>query len=340
MDKKIKPTGISFSAGGVLAIAQMGALSSLIESGMTSDVTDWYGCSGGCFAAICGAIHASPQWIRDSASVCDLRFLGDIDDELISGFMTSWGIVSGDRLLEMLGRIVDTWEPGFSTWTFGQLPVGHDLHIIATNLTKGCATVFNSVNTPTVRILDAVRASIAIPCFLTPWVDPVSGDIHCDGAVFEYYPWHSVKDKDRTLVITCSDKVLKSAVNVQIHTVIDYVSRIFSMKLSAQFHDQPRLLITMNNSSFNSLNYRITREERMELFEEGRLALISTSSIEMSETRETHPFLADRRISHNPCSACPDKTLDTHRPYTLPPPEDPFQHPRTGSQQKRRRWSL
>jgi predicted acylesterase/phospholipase RssA len=332
--QKQKPTGISFSAGGVLAIAQLGTLTALIESGMTTDVTDWYGCSGGCFAAICGAIRASSQWIRDSAYVCDMRFLGDIDDELVSGFLTSWGIVSGDRLLEMLGRIVETWEPRLTTLTFQQLP---SLHIISTNLTRGCGTVFDSEHTPTVRIMDAVRASIAIPCFLTPWIDPVSGDIHCDGSVYEYYPWHSVKDKERTLVIMCSDKSPKSA---QIHTFIEYVSRIVSMKLLLQTHDRPKHWITLQNIKIDSLNYRVTREERMELFEEGRLSAASIStSIETSETHGTSPFHEVRRISRGPL-ACLDKTSDIPQSCTLSRPEDLFQHPRTGSSQKRRRWSL
>ena len=343
--------GISFSSGGIHTIAQMGTLAALLENGCLPNQPspEWYGCSGGCFPAICGAIGASSAWIRDSAAICDMRFMGDIHEELLATFTTAWGVVSGDQLITMLGRIAETWEPGFTEWTFARLP---RLHIIATNLTQGDLTVFDAEHTPTVRILDGVRASIAIPCLFTPWVSPITGHVHCDGAILEYYPWSCVKNKDRTLVVAASDTVIKhQAVKHPIATLLEYLGRVVSLaRLKIPSH-QPKHWIAINNQVTDSLNFRVSRDERCALFEDGyrvgkqwlefsmsRLNRLHQHSSE--QTREIPP-LCEVHHTLSACSPHPNKMSDIHQSYTPQSPVCPVQHPHTVSPrfQSQRRWS-
>lgn len=345
--KQWKPTGVSFSSGGVHAIGQLGVLAALRKSGTLDTVQNWYGCSGGCTAAICGVLGASPQWIRDGASVFDMRGSGAFQEDLIADFFTTWGTVSGDELIALLGRIADTWQPGFSSWTFADIPprLGK-LHIIATNLTKGCLTVFNTETTPTVRILDAVRASIAVPCLFTPWISSETGDIFCDGAVIEYFPWESIheKDKQQTLVVVCSDTVLTqcdvNTSDVKLQTFTDYIGRIVYLARRRKSSSVPNKWIAINNKTINPLNFRITQSERNQLFDEG-WELATRLKETLLEIHETHPlYEADSPDTFFVQRPNPEKTQDTRQYHILPQQQGlVLGQPSLGGQLSRR-WSL
>jgi NTE family protein len=61
-----------------------------------------------------------------------------------------------------------------------------DFQIMATNLNKYCYKKFNHLETPDVKVLDAVRMSISVPFLFT--INEFEGDIHVDGGLIDNYP--------------------------------------------------------------------------------------------------------------------------------------------------------
>ncbi len=342
-----KPRGISFSSGGVRVIGHLGVLARLVEEGVTSDVTDWYGCSGGCLTAYLGALGASAAWLRDVAEHFDMSCLVVPDPLKLAAFTEHWGVCDGKALLDFYCRMVDIWAPGSSQWTFADLArerPGARISILSTNVTRGLPELFNLERTPTARIiLDALRASMAVPLFFTPSVN-TAGEYLCDGAVTEYYVWNSVRDKENTMVIGCDDSSImgRTLTPEKITSVGEYVSRVFTIGHSYKTVPMPRYWIAINDDQ-SFLNFQITREGRLSLFEDGRRAadrwLAFRRQAAAGGTDGTRPVCEGRNTlsSEHPS---PDKTSGNRQSQTLPQPPSPSRgSPREG-RLPGRRWSL
>ena len=199
----------------------------------------------------------------------------DITGELVSNFMTEWGVDSGNNYIDYIGKIMDTWEPGSSEWTFAQFSnarPGIVLGIPAVNMSSGKYVLFSSTTHPRMKLLDAVRASSAIPMFFTPWKDE-KGDIFCDGALKEHFPWECIPSNlhDATLLIACHDNQLYSLRNAPIYTLPEYISRIFYF-MCHHHHDvnsMPLHRIVVNDCRMHVLDFFHKKEDRLALVQSG-----------------------------------------------------------------------
>jgi len=270
MSKMWFPRAISCSAGGLRALSQLGTLAALRDAGVLNHVHDWYGCSGGGITALIGTLYvlgATSAWIRDALAIFDTTPFATLDTQRIAQFWTEWGILSGSDIIAVVGRILNTLAPTISTWTFRELEqhTGSRLHLIATNVSRCCSTTFSSATTPHVRVLDALQASMAVPSIFVPVV--INGDLYCDGAVDEYYPWMCVEKKDETLVLlTDSTKNMTSTVQ----SFAEYLHRIYSIMYNRRrIVPLPRNWIAVNEQRISMVSMILTLEDRMALFADG-----------------------------------------------------------------------
>jgi len=273
MDGPWQPRIVTFSSGGVRVLGHIGVLAALTEAGLTRDIREWWGCSGGALCALLGALGVTPAWLRDCVGALDLRLLGAVEEDMVTDFFRTWGVNSGRAWMEYVGRVLETWEPGIAGWTFADLAAarpGVRLGIIATNLTAGCLVVFSAETTPAMPLLDALRASCSVPLFYTPWVG-VSGDIYCDGAVIEQFPWEPIADKTATLVVACSEAALGRGVRCAgpITGLSEYVSRIYHVARRRVTGSPVRNWIAVNNRTVGILDFGLEAAGRLALFEEG-----------------------------------------------------------------------
>ena len=335
------PKAVSFSSGGVRTIGHLGVLSHLLRCGALASVRDWYGCSGGTFCALIGALGGSVAWIEDIVRHFDMTQFANIDEDLVLNFTSHYGVNSGEGMIDFIQRIINTWEPGCSDWTFADLAVhrpGITLTMIATNLTEGSIAVFSARTTPTIRLFDAMRASCAIPFYFTPWRG-ADGSLFCDGAVLEVYPWNCVSDKANTLVVACSANDIggRKGNRHEITSLGDYMSCLYRLITKHKSVKSPKNWIAVNNRRFGSMEFHITAEDRIALFQEGVAAAAGwdrfRKKVLSSERRGSHRQSVVPRIS-------PDKMLDSHQ---LRIPEQrpcPAPDSRTGDSLPVRRWSL
>jgi predicted acylesterase/phospholipase RssA len=339
------PATISFSSGGVRTLGHMGVLAKLMDAELTSHVRSWYGCSGGSFCAYLGALGVSAAWIRDCIALFDTR---PLLKPTVIDFMNQWGLSSGTEYIDYLSKFIDTWEPGASKWTFADLHrerPGITLGISAVNINERKLVIFSEKTHANVRILDAIRASSAIPFIYSPWRD-TSGNIYCDGGLIEQCPWYHIVDKKKTLLIACDRTQIMglSKKGSSIETFFEYCGRIILLQRSNLICEKPRFWIATNNKSIASLNFDITQEDRQHLFTEGEASASAWINFKNSKhfaarIQETQPCSEDRNIlsANHPSE---ESSSDTHQ-FGIPLPNlavSPDLH--RGRKQTSRRWSV
>jgi predicted acylesterase/phospholipase RssA len=347
-----QPHVVSFSSGGVRVLGHVGVLAALIEAGMTGAIQEWWGCSGGALCALLGALGVSAAWLRDCVEALDLRLLGGVEEEMVADYFQTWGVNSGRGWIAYVGRVLETWEPGVATWTFADLAAarpGVRFCVIATNLTRGCLDVFSATTTPDVRLLDALRASCAVPFFYTPWIS-ASGEVFCDGAVVEQFPWKGIGDKAGTLVVVCSDTALgRRPVTGPIAGITDYVGRIYQAARRRCGEDVTpvRNWIAVNNRTVGVLDFGLDAAGRRALFEEG----LRAGRGWLTFRRQNHRPEPSERSSCSPpecgdpgsdgTSPCEgNRTSGSHPLHMVGGDPCPSLRPDTGTPRAGRRWSL
>lgn len=335
-----RPTTISFSSGGTKSFGHAGVMVRLKEAGFVDKVTSWYGCSAGSIGAYLCTLGVSTAWLKDFSIYVDSRYLLKIDEDVVMNFTTTWGLSDGDASKAYIGGIVDTWEPGSSTWTFADLQrkrPGVFLGISATNLSKRRLEVFSHETTPDLLIVDAIRASSAIPFMFTPWTSPW-GDIYCDGGITEECPWTHVKDKANTLVIACDDCQIVGR-KEPIESILDYFMIFLGMSRSCPVKT-PRYCISVNNKAISELDFNSSIEDRRALYDEGWAAADAWLKLRSGETPGNRTASEGPNVSveiHPPSGESVSGSHQSQNPLPSPAPSRDL---RIHSVRSSRRWSL
>lgn len=342
-----KPRAVSFSSGGIRVFGQIGVLARLTDAGVLDEVSDWYGCSGGCFSAFVGALGVTTAWIKDVVELLEMSRFVVPDPNLVTNYLDHWGVSDGSALLDFYCRIIDTWAPGASKWTFADFAryrPGIRLTFLATNVSRGCQELYSLESTPSALILrEAMRASMAVPLFFTPSINAV-GDYLCDGAATEYYVWQSIPDKENTLVIGCDDTSImgRPLAPCAIGSFGEFISRVFKITHHYNTTSVPRNWIAVNDSQ-SFLNFKITREERLALFETGAVAadrwLAFRRQAAAGGTDGIRPECGDQNTSSSDHPS-PDRMSDSRRSRNPPRLPYPSRDSRHGERPPARRWSL
>jgi len=168
---------IVIGSGGVLCAASLGLSRALQREGLVPGMA--VGCSGGSIYAATIALGIQP----DEAQRLTLNlFTSDVFDGYTSNlksaltgetrFTESSSLIDDTVMFERLQRVF-----GDKTFEDAIFP----LYIVATELYSGERVVLSSGS-----ILDAVRASIAIPMIFSPW--QIDGQLLVDGAVCDPLP--------------------------------------------------------------------------------------------------------------------------------------------------------
>ena len=175
----MRPNRLSvvIGSGGVLCAASLGLSKALRRESLAPGLA--VGCSGGSIYAACIALGMDP----DEAQALTLSlFTSDVFEGYTSNLKSA---LSGETRFTEMSSLIDgnvMYERlrivfGDKTFADTALP----LYIVATELYSGERVVLSSG-----KLLDAIRASIAIPMIFSPW--KVDGQLLVDGAVCDPLP--------------------------------------------------------------------------------------------------------------------------------------------------------
>lgn len=236
---------LAIKGGGVRGIAFVGALKELDKAGMFSGIERIAGTSAG---AMLSAMIAAGYTVEDIDDLMQSIEFKKFEEELNPlNLVSHYGLYSGDYILDFTRSFLTGSPLGLSAdSTFADLKHvgGKELFVFAADLNTFGVAEFSATTTPSVKIAEAVRASMSIPFFFKAWQfpDKIPNDhIYVDGGTIFNYPL-SFFDDTRFSSAEINDESLglflhsKTPVQAQLgyHHVMHYSRHLFEVMLNSQ----------------------------------------------------------------------------------------------------------
>jgi NTE family protein len=233
-----------FSGGGVKGIAYIGVLKYLDEICKKryiveqSDNFNDEQCEipkiniktvcGVSIGSIIGLLYVLGYTFDDLIEELNELDLPQLKNFKIKNIFTEYGFDKGLKVSNWIESLI--LKKGYSKKiTFKQLYniKGINLQVLASNVNKYTYTIFDTINTPDLKIKDAIRMSISIPFLFT--IKEYNNDIHVDGALINNYPIKLFKDNlDNVLgfKLMSNGELESHNINVKIDCLEDYIYNI------------------------------------------------------------------------------------------------------------------
>jgi NTE family protein len=194
----IPPRRLVLSGGGVKVISLVGALITLEEAGNLKKVKEVCGVSAGAFLAFILATGYPLNKIKSLILDLDFSVIRNMSPEAFIGFPETFGIDDGTHLVKFLESMIKVALKLDPAMTFEDLQrVGkYTFKCWATDLNTRSAREFSAAKTPSVKIVDALRASMSLPLYFTPMADPITGHLLTDGGIQGNLPLHHLTDDE------------------------------------------------------------------------------------------------------------------------------------------------
>ena len=162
------------------------ALVELERNGRLANVREYWGTSAGALVASLYAFSKSATTLKTMMYSIDYTKFRDMDISNLFSITSSWGLDDGSSLVREIDRIFEELEPGTKHKVLRDVP---ELNIVVSDLNLRETVVCNATNFPTLRVTDAIRASMSLPIFFRPFINPINGHYWVDGAVRANFPW-------------------------------------------------------------------------------------------------------------------------------------------------------
>lgn len=184
-------TNLVFEGGGVKGIAYAGALQVLTDCGILPQIKQVAGTSAGAITATLVALGYTAPEIKSIIMSMDFKQFEDGWDPL--RLPTDYGLYKGNTFLAWIQKMIAARTSKGANATFADLynQNGIGLFVFATDLNLYNVKQFSHLDTPTVPIAEAVRASMSIPMFFKAWKfsnNLPDNHIYVDGGVVLNYP--------------------------------------------------------------------------------------------------------------------------------------------------------
>jgi len=181
----IPPRRIMLSGGGIKTVAFIGSIKVLSERGLLHSVKEYCGVSAGAWMAFMMACKVPLPVLERLILELDFGVVRNVKPDAIIGFPETFGLDDGSKfvnLLEIIFRTILKLDIN-TTWEDLGINKGVQFRCWATDLTMRTSREFSLKETPGARIIDALRATTAIPMYFIPHIDPLTGNMLSDGAI-------------------------------------------------------------------------------------------------------------------------------------------------------------
>lgn len=272
--KHIPPSHIILSGGGIKCLSYVGAFKELEERNMLKKVNQYTAVSAGAFMAFVYTIGYSLNNISSIIKNLDLTSIQNIDDNLLFSFFDDFGIDNGSNLEKLIESFLK--HKGYNRdITFKQLYSIKKvvLRFYAVDLNEGILKEFSVYTTPDISLIFALRATMSIPGYFTPVVDPETGHYYVDGALLNNYPITLVDD---TNILGISFDYSTTYID-NIETIQSYFNQLISCiydkleEIPLKYKEKTIYI----KCSASTINFFLSEEERVELMDVGRRAVIN-----------------------------------------------------------------
>ena len=267
------PRQIYLCGGGVNVIAHLGALKVLQAKNYLKNIKSWLGVSAGALMALCFVIGFTVEEIEQVYMKFDFTNVSDIDSA--PGWIMNCGMDTGHRLRKLIEAVLHI--KGYSdTVTFKELneKCHISLKVYVTDLNLAKLICFSAKDTPDRSVVDAVRASMSIPYYFQPFIDPETNHVLVDGAVISNYPFfmlspHEARETLGIFIDTSPDQKEELGVDDLLLRPMRIVLSMRSKYEVELYRDQT---IYVNSGDRNPVNFAISEESKKELMDLGKKA--------------------------------------------------------------------
>lgn len=288
----IPPKRICLSGGGIRAVAFIGALEILEARGYLKTVREYIGISAGAFMAFGFTLGYTLQEIKKLCMELDFSLIRSVEPETAIEFLDNYGFDNGENLQRLLESILKQKNLAPDT-TFQQLALQYpnlpSLRCFATDLNTCEPREFSLASTPTVKLIDALKATMSLTFYFTPVIDPITGHYLTDGGVLHNYPMAFLTPEERkdSLGLMFSNE---HAENKEINDLYDFIHQIFACVymprtrkiLTESFHNT----IVLPHGDYPNWNFEATKEDKAMLME----AAAATTSLFLQEFKVSKPL--------------------------------------------------
>lgn len=274
----IPPRRIVLSGGGIRAVAHIGALAVLEKKGLLKAVREYIGVSAGAFVGFAIMLGYTLSELRTLCLLFDFSMIRNLDPEGAFEFPTSFGFDKGDNLVKLLYSLLRVKQQPI-TLTFGEWASTHpksiQLRCFATDLFLTEPREFSASKTPNIQIVDALRASMSIPVYFTPFIDPETNHMLIDGGILHNFPLAFLPHDQREDALGISFSYEHTRVD-RIPDLMVFFSQIFACYYIPRTYEIHRNhkenCIVIPCGHVPAWNFEATREERDAIMEAGAKA--------------------------------------------------------------------
>jgi NTE family protein len=252
-------------------------LKKLEENGLLKNVREICGVSAGAWLAFMVAAGLEMHTIEILVHDIDFSIVRNITPDAFLEFPETYGIDNGLNLTKFLESVMRVALKLDTHLTFSGLKALNLSKIAfrcwATDLNTCSIREFSFSKTPNVKIIDALRASMALPLYFTPVNDIITGHLLSDGALLGNLPIHHLtkEECEETLGITFSNK--HPGEEHKIQDIFGFIGEVFNSLVQSRneavLRNWGRRIIEIPVGEFSSLNFEASREERLGLFKAG-----------------------------------------------------------------------
>lgn len=272
----IPPKRLIISGGGIRVIAHLGAIKELSERGYLKHIREYIGVSAGALLSTMFCLKYSIKQVEEICLGLDFSIIRSLEPESAFNILDTYGCDDGANLDKAIASIfrIRGYIPEL---TFGQasslgLP---NLRMYATDLNTSKLIEYSSAKTPNTEIKFALRASMCIPVYFQPLIDPENGHLLVDGAVLCNYPIYELTDDEveESLGFRFNSKIIKK------NTFSDFME--FTNQLLVAYYVPQSALpikykcrtITVPCGDYPSWNFEASIEDRKHLISIGKQAV-------------------------------------------------------------------
>ena len=271
----IPPKYLILSGGGVKVVSIVGAIKALEEKGLLIQLKEVSGVSAGAWLAFMVSAGLSIQTLESLVLGFEFSHIRNLNPEALMSFPETLGLDDGTNLmkfLESIFRVAIKISPTVTFAEFNALNLSKiKFRCWATDLKEYTTCEFSLEETPNVRIIEALRASMALPLYFTPVKHPNSGNLLSDGGIQGSLPIHALTDAERENCIGIGFSQESEKKNPS--DLMSFMSSLFSCLI----HSRHESMLTKWYSSiikipiYNtaSWDFEISREQRAKLVTNG-----------------------------------------------------------------------
>lgn len=211
------------SGGGAKSIAMIGALKYLEEHYILKNINKYAGSSAGSMLVLLLNLGYTSQDILDTIFTQDSSVVYDPIYKVPYNLFQHYGLCSGKKMISYLESLLlkKTFDKNITFYEL-YLKTNKILVITGTSLTDRDTYYFNYKTTPDMKVIDAVRISIAIPLFFTSVQYKIDNTMHTfvDGGLLNNFPiyYFDITNKLEKYILTCKELALyKNIVKTNVH---------------------------------------------------------------------------------------------------------------------------